>query len=230
MNSTLTFRHSLNQASQVPNSSSQSSWVQTPRTSRVQIPWADRVESKLLKPIKSKLLEPTELLPEEKTCPWHAFGCPYSGCNKSSESLNWLLIHFGKPSKSARFQTSKNKSWAKAVVQSPPGEHQVVLAAYSWDNEDSICYELDKAAIGNFVEDNNDDGAPSNWAGIYSKSTNDAALRSSICFTTERCHKTKLLKVISNDSALQNFYKAPRCHLHSLIQYHPGWPSIEPGH
>jgi hypothetical protein len=93
----------------------------------------------------------------------------------------------------------------KAVVQPPPVEHQKKLIDYPWDNEDSL-HEVDETASGTFTQDNNGSSAPNNYAGIYSESANDAALRYGVHFTTEQYHKTKLLKILSDANALQHYF------------------------
>jgi hypothetical protein len=67
--------------------------------------------------------------------------------------------------------------------------------------------ELDKAVIGNFVDDNNGSAAPNNQAGIYSESANDAALRFGSRFTTKHYHRTKLFKILSDANASHYLYK-----------------------
>jgi hypothetical protein len=115
-------------------------------------------------------------------------------------------MHFGKNCGKARLEMSKNHRRAKAVVQPPPVEHQESLTDYPWDDEDSF-YKVDEAANGNFTYDNNNSGAPNNQAGIYSKSTNTAALRYGIHFTTKQYHETMLLKILSDANTSHYLYK-----------------------
>jgi hypothetical protein len=69
---------------------------------------------------------------KKKTCFQHAFLCPTPDCCKSSKYL--IVVYFTYTlvdlQKSARFQTSKNHRWAKAVVQPRPVEHHESLTDY----------------------------------------------------------------------------------------------------
>jgi hypothetical protein len=74
------------------------------------------------------------------------------------------------------------------------------LTKYPWDEEDSLD-GLDAAAIGHFAEDN-PSGAPNNRAGIYSESTNNAALKFGIGFTRKSHQETEFFKVCTDTNAL----------------------------
>jgi hypothetical protein len=76
-----------------------------------------------------------------------------------------------------------------------------------WDDEDSLDESVE-AAVGNDEASTNEFAASTiHPAGTYSESTNDSALRFGIRFTTEKYHKTKLLKILSNANAPHYLYK-----------------------
>jgi hypothetical protein len=80
----------------------------------------------------------------------------------------------------------------KAVMAVPlPVEHQEVLTAYPWDDDDSLD-KVDEPAIGNFVDGDDGSGVPNSQQGIYSESGNNAALRFGIGFTNISYHKINL--------------------------------------